>query len=80
MRKIRLDLEALDVESFAISTPEPGRGTVEALAKQTDSTCDTYDDCASVETCGQAHTCFEGCYTVMVDTCGMLDSCDGTCP
>ena len=80
MRKIRLDLDALDVESFTVSAPEPGRGTVEGLAKQTDSSCATYDDCASVETCGQAHTCFEGCYTVMGRTCGMLDSCDGLCP
>lgn len=54
MKKIRLDLDHLQVESFATTEPEPARGTVAGHASF-DLTC--------LQSCGA--TCNGSCY----DTC-----------
>jgi hypothetical protein len=55
MRKIRLDLERLDVESFATAEAEPARGTVRGLWSQP-GTCDLV-----VATCQVNGTCVWTC-------------------
>jgi len=58
MRKIRLDLEKLGVETFETSAAEPERGTVRGHWSQV-GTCD-----AVVGTCQYGGTCGPGCGTV----------------
>ena len=57
MRKIRLDLESLDVEAFETSTPERDRGTVQGQWSQP-GTCDA---AAYVATCQLNGTCAWTC-------------------
>ena len=93
MRKLKLDLDALSVESFA-TTPEPRRegGTVfgqNHCTCQTQCTCPGCPTCEA--TCGNSWTCGDTCadscgYTCPGNqTCGggahtcMWDSCDGAC-
>ncbi|HSU14732.1 hypothetical protein [Longimicrobium sp.] len=56
MRKIRLNLEALDVEAFETSAAEPARGTVQGQWSQP-GTCDA----AFVATCQVNGTCVWTC-------------------
>lgn len=58
MRKVLLDLDSLDVQSFETTNPvlRESRGTVEA--HDSDPTDGGFDD-----TCGQSCTCFHRCYS-----------------
>ncbi|HEX8905846.1 MAG TPA: hypothetical protein VF771_13430 [Longimicrobiaceae bacterium] len=65
MRKIRLDLDRLSVETYAISSPETERGTVHGHWSQL-GTCDAF-----VATCQVNGTC--------AWTCGSRCNDTGTC-
>lgn len=81
MRKLKLDLEELAVESFA-TTPEPRRegGTVFG---QEQCTCYTQCTCPGCPTCDAScngtcgGTCEASCNGTCVNTCGA--SCGDTC-
>ena len=70
MKKLRLELEELQVESFTTAELDGDRGTVEAYISvrcNTNYTCDPANNtCAYVETCGEWASCYV--------------SCDGSCP
>lgn len=57
MRKIRLDVDHLQVETFPTTPPETDRGTVQGHWSQP-GTCDAY-----VATCQYGGTCGPGCAT-----------------
>lgn len=73
MRKIRLDIDALQVDSFETRAPEAERGTVRGHATQ-------YGSCqgSCVQTCG-GRTCEPPCeneptiYVTCVESCGWTD-------
>ena len=67
MRKLRLDLEHLSVESFDTTRAKPGSGTV--YGEQ----CTCYTAC----TCPGCPTCDASCNGTCGDTCAA--SCGGTC-
>jgi hypothetical protein len=74
MRKVLLDLDSLDVQSFETTRPlRAPRGTVEA--HDSDLTAGGYED-----TCGQSCTCFHVCHTneASCPACQLSDL--GTCP
>jgi hypothetical protein len=57
MRKITLDLEALDVQTFETAVSQRGLiGTVKA--NDSDPTAGGFED-----TCGRSCTCFHACYS-----------------
>ena len=64
MRKLKLSLEELTIESFATGEEMKGAGTVKGQMLFT-RRCDTADD-----TCFAAYTCYE------YDTCGGYNTCD----
>jgi hypothetical protein len=72
MRKLKLDLEDLSVESFA-TTPEPHREAGTVFGQQ----CTCYTQC----TCPGCPTCDASCNGTCGGTCaGTCDaSCNGTC-
>jgi hypothetical protein len=74
MRKVKLQLESLAVESFDTRPPEPPEGTVAAhQVWLTDGTC--LNTCGSCFlTCG---TCYDTCAQTCPNTCWA--SCGGTC-
>ena len=74
MRKLKLDLDALEVESFdATVTGDDERGTVNAHAEYTWS-------CPSTHPTWYEHTCDEAtCHYSCERSCFIYDSCDGTC-
>jgi hypothetical protein len=57
VRKIRLDLEKLGVDTFETTASEPARGTVRGHWSQV-GTCDAF-----VATCQYGGTCTNGCAT-----------------
>lgn len=70
MKKLRLELDELHVESFVTDRGEVERGTVEGHASLRCSgggtTCNGDNTCVDGYTCGAAGTCYL--------------SCNGTCP
>lgn len=50
MKKIRLDLAKLSVESFSVSSSVPGRGTVKGHLTEGGGTCDAQASCGP-QTC-----------------------------
>ena len=44
MRKLKLNLDALNVESFGTARPVPARGTIQAHQQQVDAPTHTYGD------------------------------------
>jgi len=81
MRKLRLDLDSLDVQSFATDEETPAGGTVHGQSGLCQSTyygC-TYTDWETCEntcqTCDQ-YTCWESCYgsclTCYDETCALV--------
>jgi hypothetical protein len=70
MNKLRLDLDRLEVESFATDRGEGERGTVEAHVSLRCTggglTCDAGNTCADGDTCGAQASCYI--------------SCNGSCP
>jgi hypothetical protein len=80
MRKLRLDLEELTVESFEMDEQEGSRGTVQGHAPETwgcDSRgCDTYWSCE-----GGASRCDWLCSATNDASCSCPDAtCSITCP
>ena len=78
MRKIQLNLDALNVESFETAAPVRGQGTVLANAKP------TYNGCGSeVDACPSARGCtqFGDCLTQLCDTIdpALCPSADDAC-
>jgi hypothetical protein len=82
MKKLTLNVEALQVQSFATATDEAGRfGTVQGFAggKKTglqDTNCSAIDACASARGCTEI---FETCYGDCVDT-NTCESYNDACP
>ena len=75
MRKVKLQLESLAVESFDTSPPEPAEGTVAAhQVWLTDATCLNSCGGSCFLTCG---TCYNTCFQSCPNTCWI--SCGGTC-
>lgn len=80
MRKFKLELDALNVESFAPAEGEEGAGTVHAHGRPPPADPPT-NPCVATETCGIdtcqascAGSCFGSCY----GTCAGA-TCDATC-
>lgn len=72
MRKLKLDLDALEIESFETDETAEARGTVEGRNPppvQTEATCGQYT-CGNEYTCAQWYTCANTC----ADSC----NCGGT--
>jgi hypothetical protein len=76
MRKIRLDLEALEVESFDTGDGQPPRGTVQGLGAT--HTCDLQCNNTPNGTCDGGMTCLLW-DTCLESNCGYY-SCAYTCP
>lgn len=74
MKKLRMELEALEVESFATHTSE-GTGTVVGAAVAPGG---TYPNCSEIDACPSALGCsFNGtCYD---PTCAQVFTCAKTC-
>lgn len=77
MKKLTLNIESLQVQSFATAAEETGRlGTVQGFAKKTgidDTNCSAIDACASARGCTELETCL----TIDPATC---ESADDACP
>jgi hypothetical protein len=58
MRKLKLELEELAVESFVTSSPPRPEGTVEAYGTFRGSTCDAVNTCGP-HTCGDLYCVLE---------------------
>jgi hypothetical protein len=80
MKKLKLDLEDLSVESFA-TTPDPRRDGGTVFGQQ--CTCYTQCTCPGCPTCDAScngtcgGTCEASCNGTCAGTCGA--SCNGTC-
>ncbi len=65
MKKLRLELDELQVESFTIDRGEDERGTVEghisARCSAGDRTCNGGDTCVNGNTCGGEVSCAGSC-------------------
>ncbi|HEX5869042.1 MAG TPA: hypothetical protein VFY65_01430 [Longimicrobium sp.] len=71
MKKLTLNPDMLEVQSFITANDRPGRGTVHA--EQQPCTCPTACTCPGCPTCDE--TCPATCW----NTCDDF-SCDGSCP
>jgi len=74
MRKIKLDLEALSVESFATGEEKPAAGTVQAhvgtaLCNTANQTCEDAT-CGGEQTCGAEYSCADSCGACNTYNCG----------
>ena len=78
MRKLRLQLEDLQVDTFQTTAPEKPKGTVfgEQCTCYTQCTCPGCPTCAGYGTCDAS--CNGTCYASCNGTCGGA-SCGGTC-
>ncbi|HEU4882961.1 MAG TPA: hypothetical protein VFT45_11960 [Longimicrobium sp.] len=81
MRKLKLDLDRLIVESFdTVVAKDPGRGTVEAHSHMCVS---PFETCAALScnytcgTCDPSCASCVSCYNTCYNTCG--PSCNGSC-
>ena len=77
MRKLKLSVDALQVESFHAEAPQPNRGTVAGYTGPEEcvspyGSCEKW--CTQEGTC---NTCQASCYGTCYNTCG--NSCAGTC-
>lgn len=75
MKKLRLQIEQLAVESFTTSAMAQGRGTVRAHATELGNTCGAEPSCGP-ETCGQLYCIIE---TDNINLCGGSGGCSGGC-
>jgi len=73
MRKLRLSMEALQVESFHVVEPETPRGTVAGLSGEWIDSCGL--GCSRDDTV--CNTCPASCNGTCYNSCGA--SCAGTC-
>ena len=73
MRKLKLDIQELEIESFTVSSSPVGGGTVEGRVKP--PPLDPVPVSAFFTECGWY------CYTVMADTCQSCMTCEnmGSC-
>ena len=78
MKKLTLDLNALEVQSFATAPAAPNRGTVHG---EQQCTCPTACTCPGCPTCDEtcADTCWETCAGWTCVTCGGQETCGYTC-
>jgi hypothetical protein len=72
MKKLKLELEQLTVDSFDTATPEANRGTV--MGEQGPCTCPTACSCPGCPTCDNTcnqpscgDTCYNTCYPCGTD-------------
>lgn len=75
MNKLRLDLDALQVESFQTASQDNWGGTVHGAQDKLSAGENTQ--------CGGVHTCGEGCGKVSagpVTECGGVQTCGAGCP
>lgn len=75
MNKLRLDLDALQVDSFQTASMNYWEGTVDGAQDKLSAGPNT--QCAGVQTCG------DGCGKVSagpVTECGGVQTCGGGCP
>lgn len=79
MRKLTLDLDAVQVESFATQDAHAGRGTVDARQGRETFTCPpaTANTCFGTCGCGSAQTCVTCVDYTCAGTC-VAPTC-GTC-
>ena len=65
MKKLKLEIETLVVESFSMDALEEDRGTVLA---HSGGSCNTYNHytCAEFETCGAQFSCYIQCTNLPV--------------
>ena len=77
MKKLKLDLDDLKVESFE-TTPEVSnsRGTVVGYGFNTFGRCETFDLLTCFEPC-ETNTCGHTCANTCANTCG--STCGNTC-
>jgi len=72
MRKLNLDPDALEIQSFPTTDAEEARGTVHGMATQDVDSCPSCD-CSYMDTCPQPQiTCYQSC-------AGSCQSCPATC-
>ena len=78
MKKLTLDLNALEVQSFATATPAPNRGTIHG---EQQCTCPSACSCPGCPTCDGTclDTCQETCAGMTCVTCGGQETCGYTC-
>ena len=79
MRKLRLDLEAVQVESFATQAPAAGKGTVDGRqsgretfgcpAPTADVTCGATCGCGGGGTGTGMFTCYGTCWDATCESC-----------
>lgn len=79
MRKVRLDLKELEVESFAVPSPGLQRGTVQGRATAADTFCDQcvslgYTGCAECNS-GYTDDRCGGCGSGLTCGCASYEGC-----
>ena len=74
MKKLRLDLDALEVDSFQTSSLDYWEGTVHGAQDKLSAGENTQ--------CGGVHTCGEGCAITAggATKCGGIQTCGAGCP
>lgn len=78
MRKLTLDLDAIQVESFSTNAAAAGRGTVDARQGRETWTCTAAPQFTCDATCPD--TCANTCNCGSNVTCvSCMHTCDGTC-
>lgn len=75
MRKLKLEVDALRVETFETAAAEQGMGTVHGQARPTRQSC--ADTCEA--TCGDGSTCLETCVSCF-GSCEPCATNPTTCP
>jgi hypothetical protein len=79
MKKLRLNVDALTVQSFATADQASSRGTVHGE----ECTCPTNCTCPGCPSCGETcpNTCAETCDDATCNTCdySCWDTCQKTC-
>jgi hypothetical protein len=75
MKKLKLQLEQLTVDSFATSLSTGPRGTVQAHATEVGNTCEAVNSCGP-QTCGALYCIIE---TDNANLCGGSGGCSGGC-
>lgn len=79
MKKLKLNLDDLKVESFATTPEAPDRaGTVHAYDDPTPTCIDTCGTGCTCDTCTMCYTCATNC-TCETVVCGTCDTDCGTC-
>lgn len=79
VKKLTLNPDALEVQSFVTADAEPARGTVHA---EQQCTCPTNCSCPGCPTCGETcpNTCWETCDDASCQSCwSCWATCENTC-